>query len=226
MEQPFLVRDLKTQSPFSQCYTYRNGSIGFSMTTCNVTWVRKLGRHVIFHLYISLILFLEQMCQLLASRNNLMKERKILCQEVEFLRKQWMSKTPSEPVTPAIETASNVSAENDDNGHANDEKERDAWHPLTLTLTCCDSLWGLTTRQKNYHTVNWTTYLILLFIDHHKWSIVSNIVEYFYHYYLFYILILFVFSLTTVQKRYYICICIFLMLFSLKKRGNYNSKKL
>ena len=55
-----------------------------------------------------------------------MKERKILCQEVEFLRKQWMSKTASEPVTPVIETASNASAETDDNSHASDEKERDA----------------------------------------------------------------------------------------------------
>lgn len=68
----------------------------------------------------------DQMCQLLASRNNLMKERKILCQEVEFLRKQWMSKTASEPVTPVIETASHACAENDDNGHTNEEKERDA----------------------------------------------------------------------------------------------------
>lgn len=86
----------------------------------------KLGRHVTFHSRINLVLFLVQMCQLLASRNKLMKERKILCQEVEFLRKQWMSKTPSEPVTPVIETASNASAENDDNGYINEEKERDA----------------------------------------------------------------------------------------------------
>ena len=42
-----------------------------------------------------------------------------------------MSKTPSEPVTPVIETASNASAENDDNGYINEEKERDAWHTLT-----------------------------------------------------------------------------------------------
>ncbi len=55
-----------------------------------------------------------------------MKERKILCQEVEFLRKQWMPKTPSEPVTPVMETASNASAENEDVGHTTDEKERDA----------------------------------------------------------------------------------------------------
>lgn len=74
---------------------------------------------------VNVVLFLVQMCQLLASRNNLMKERKILCQEVEFVRKQWMSKTPSEPVTPVIETASNPSAENDDIGHTNEEKERD-----------------------------------------------------------------------------------------------------
>ena len=55
-----------------------------------------------------------------------MKERKVLCQEVEFLRKQWMPKTPSEPVTPVTETASNASAENNDNGHTIEEKERDA----------------------------------------------------------------------------------------------------
>ena len=66
------------------------------------------------------------MCQLLATRNNLMKERKILCQEVEFLRKQWMPKTPSEPVTPVIETASNASTENEDPGHITEGKERDA----------------------------------------------------------------------------------------------------
>ncbi|XP_066026078.1 serologically defined colon cancer antigen 8 homolog [Pocillopora verrucosa] len=53
----------------------------------------------------------DQMCQLLATRNNLMKERKILSQEVEFLRKQLIAKIPSEPVTPFMETASNSSAE-------------------------------------------------------------------------------------------------------------------
>ena len=83
-------------------------------SSCNLSLVHQFG------------FFLVQMCQLLASRNNLMKERKILCQEVEFLRKQWMSKTASEPVTPVIETASNASAENDNNSHASDEKERDA----------------------------------------------------------------------------------------------------
>ena len=66
------------------------------------------------------------MCQLLATRNNLMKERKILCQEVEFLRKQWIPKSPSEPVTPVMETASNASAEDEDPGHTNEGKERDA----------------------------------------------------------------------------------------------------
>lgn len=59
------------------------------------------------------------MCQLLSTRNNLMKERKILCQEVEFLRKQWMPKTTSAPVTP-VDTASHASAEDDE------EKERGA----------------------------------------------------------------------------------------------------
>ncbi|KAL9953421.1 hypothetical protein ACROYT_G040840 [Oculina patagonica] len=68
----------------------------------------------------------DQMCQLLATRNNLMKERKILCQEVEFLRKQWLPRTPSEPVTPVMETVSNASAENEDVGHTTEEKERDA----------------------------------------------------------------------------------------------------
>ena len=70
--------------------------------------------------------FFVKMCQLLATRNNLMKERKILCQEVEFLRKQWMPKTPPEPVTPVMETASNASAENEDIGHTSEEKEREA----------------------------------------------------------------------------------------------------
>lgn len=53
------------------------------------------------------------MCQLLATRNNLMKERKVLCQEVEFLRKQWMPKTTSAPATP-VDTASHASAEDDE----------------------------------------------------------------------------------------------------------------
>lgn len=47
-----------------------------------------------------------------------MKERKILCQEVEFLRKEWMPKTTSAPVTP-VGTASQASAEDDEG------KERD-----------------------------------------------------------------------------------------------------
>ena len=64
------------------------------------------------------------MCQLLATRNNLMKERKILSREVEFLRKQLIAKIPSEPVTPFMETASNSSAE--DPGRMTGEKERDA----------------------------------------------------------------------------------------------------
>ena len=63
--------------------------------------------------------FSLQMCQLLATRNNLMKERKILCQEIEFLRKQWMPKAPSAPITP-VDTASHASAEDVE------EKERDA----------------------------------------------------------------------------------------------------
>ena len=51
------------------------------------------------------------MCQLLAARNNLLKERKILSQEVEFLRKQWISKaTPSVPATP-VDTASHASTD-------------------------------------------------------------------------------------------------------------------
>lgn len=53
----------------------------------------------------------DQMCQLLSARNNLLKERKILSQEVEFLRKQWISKaTPSVPVTP-VDTASYASTD-------------------------------------------------------------------------------------------------------------------
>ncbi|KAM7443717.1 centrosome cycle [Porites harrisoni] len=60
----------------------------------------------------------DQMCQLLATRNNLMKERKILCQEVEFLRKQLIPKTPSLALTP-VDSASNASVE--DNGA--EEKE-------------------------------------------------------------------------------------------------------
>lgn len=71
--------------------------------------------------------FPSQMCQLLSTRNNLMKERKILCQEVEFLRKQWMPKTTSAPVTP-VDTASHASAEDDE------EKERGAWHPCFPVL--------------------------------------------------------------------------------------------
>lgn len=125
MEQLFVIRNVMTQSPFPQCYTYRKGSIDFHGDMQRHLIV-KAGSSSSLSLGINLILFVVQMCQLLASRNNLMKERKILCQEVEFLRKQWMSKTPSEPVTPVIETASHASAENDDNGHTNEEKERDA----------------------------------------------------------------------------------------------------
>lgn len=66
----------------------------------------------------------DQMCQLLSTRNNLMKERKILSQEVEFLRKQLIAKIPSEPVTPFMETASNSSAE--DPGRMTEENQRDA----------------------------------------------------------------------------------------------------
>ena len=50
------------------------------------------------------------MKQVLAARNALMKERKVLSQEVEFLRKQWLVKQPTEPVTP-VETGSNASTE-------------------------------------------------------------------------------------------------------------------
>ena len=53
------------------------------------------------------------MCQLLATRNNLMKERNILCQEVEFLRKQWIPKTPSAAMTP-VDTASNTTDKEDE----------------------------------------------------------------------------------------------------------------
>ncbi|KAK2567356.1 hypothetical protein P5673_008154 [Acropora cervicornis] len=61
------------------------------------------------------------MCQLLAARNNLLKERKILSQEVEFLRKQWISKaTPSVPVTP-VDTASHASTDDvEDKGETPD----------------------------------------------------------------------------------------------------------
>lgn len=41
-----------------------------------------------------------------------MKERKILCQEVEFLRKQLIPKTPSLAFTP-VDSASNASVEDD-----------------------------------------------------------------------------------------------------------------
>ena len=37
-----------------------------------------------------------------------------------------MPKTPSEPVTPVMETASNASAENEDIGQTIEEKERDS----------------------------------------------------------------------------------------------------
>ena len=123
--------DVQTVAFYTTVCTYTEGGIGFHD---NMERHPKLGRHVTFHSRINLVLFLVQMCQLLASRNKLMKERKILCQEVEFLRQQWMSKAPTEPVTPVVETASNASAENDDDGYTNEEKERDAWH----TLTWCD----------------------------------------------------------------------------------------
>ena len=60
---------------------------------------------------------------MLATRNNLMKERKFLCQEIEFLRKQLIAKIPSEPVTPFMDTASNSSTE--DPGRMTEEKQRD-----------------------------------------------------------------------------------------------------
>lgn len=62
-----------------------------------------------------------QMCQLLSARNNLLKERKILSQEVEFLRKQWISKaTPSVPVTP-VDTVSHASTDDvEDKGETPD----------------------------------------------------------------------------------------------------------
>ena len=61
------------------------------------------------------------MCQLLSARNNLLKERKILSQEVEFLRKQWISRaTPSVPVTP-VDTASYASTDDvEDKGETPD----------------------------------------------------------------------------------------------------------
>ena len=54
------------------------------------------------------------MCELLAARNNLLKERKILSQEVEFLRKQWMSKTTSSVHATPVDTASHASTEQDE----------------------------------------------------------------------------------------------------------------
>lgn len=59
-----------------------------------------------------------------------MKKRKISCQEVEFLRKHFILKTLSEPVTAFKETASNANAE--DSGRITEEKELltlDMWHP-------------------------------------------------------------------------------------------------
>lgn len=56
----------------------------------------------------------DQMCELLAARNNLLKERKILSQEVEFLRKQWMSKTTSSVHATPVDTASHASTEQDE----------------------------------------------------------------------------------------------------------------
>ena len=67
-----------------------------------------------------------------------MKERKILSQEVEFLRKQLIAKIPSEPVTPFMETASNSSAE--DPGRMTEENQRDAWCVASI-----DPLWTLFT---------------------------------------------------------------------------------
>ena len=58
--------------------------------------------------------FSSQMCELLAARNNLLKERKILSQEVEFLRKQWMSKTTSSVHATPVDTASHASTEQDE----------------------------------------------------------------------------------------------------------------
>ncbi|XP_022786262.1 serologically defined colon cancer antigen 8 homolog [Stylophora pistillata] len=82
----------------------------------------------------------EQMCQLLATRNDLMKERKVLSQEDIFLRKQKIPKTLSEPVTPFMETASNASAEDPD--RMTEEKERhasvmyDLLHPSVYYEPC------------------------------------------------------------------------------------------
>ena len=73
--------------------------------------------HLLFP-FLSFCFYFPKMCQLLATRNNLMKERKILCQEVEFLRKQLIPKTPSLALTP-VDSASNGSVE--DNGA--EEKE-------------------------------------------------------------------------------------------------------
>ena len=52
-----------------------------------------------------------------------MKKRKILSQEVEFLRKQLIPKIPSEPVTPFVETASYSTAQ--DPGRMTEEKDCD-----------------------------------------------------------------------------------------------------
>ena len=67
--------------------------------------------HLLFP-FLSFCFYFPKMCQLLATRNNLMKERKILCQEVEFLRKQLIPKTPSLALTP-VDSASNASVEDD-----------------------------------------------------------------------------------------------------------------
>ena len=63
------------------------------------------------------------MRQLLPARNNVMKERKILSQEVQFLRKQFIPKILLELVTSFVETASYSSAQ--DPGRMTKEKERD-----------------------------------------------------------------------------------------------------
>ena len=83
---------------------------------------------------------------MLPTRKNLIKERKILSQEVEFLRKQLIPKIPSEPVTPFVETASYSIAQ--DPGRMTEEKERDVWcvAPIDLLWTlftdlCLETNW-------------------------------------------------------------------------------------
>ena len=90
-----------------------------------------------------------------------MKERKILSQEVEFLRKQLIAKIPSEPVTPFMETASHSSAEVP--GHMAEEKERDAW-----CVAFIDPLWTLFADlcpETNWKTLHMKMARFLMYIN-------------------------------------------------------------